>query len=63
MNAQFGIACRGGFISGVPDGLAPAVRLPPVADTGILGGPASGLATLCFDATQSSPQLTPVSGG
>jgi len=51
-NVRFGIACRGGSISGVSDGLAPAVRLPPTAP-GTLGGPDSGLATFCSDTTQS----------
>lgn len=51
VNAQLGIACQGGTIAGVPDGLAPAIRLPAVA--GALGGPTPGLDTFCFDETQS----------
>lgn len=53
VNAQLGIACKGGSIAGVPDGLAPAVRLPPTP--GVLLGPVDGLATYCFDQTEPAP--------
>lgn len=51
VNNQFGIACKGGTLLGVPDGLAPAVRLPPTP--GVLAGPSDGLTTHCLDQTVS----------
>jgi hypothetical protein len=57
VNSQLGIACKGGTIRGVPDGLAPAVRLPPTP--GVLAGPSAGLATHCLDQTESLPAPTP----
>jgi hypothetical protein len=55
VNAQLGIACSGGAISGVPEGLEPAVRLPVTAGRGVLGGPTLNLATHCFDTTETRP--------
>jgi parallel beta-helix repeat protein len=52
-NATFGIACRGGAIAGVPQGLAPAVKLPP--RPGVLQGPSDGLPTHCLDQTEALP--------
>jgi nitrous oxidase accessory protein NosD len=52
-NTSYGIACRAGTIRGVPDGLAPAVRLP--ATPGVLSGPTDGLTTHCLDQTVSLP--------
>lgn len=49
-NTTYGIACKGGSIRGVPEGLAPAVRLPPTP--GLLSGPSDGLATHCLDQTE-----------
>lgn len=57
VNAQLGIACKGGTIRGVPDGLAPAVRLPPTP--GVLAGPSAALATHCLDQTEPLPAPAP----
>jgi hypothetical protein len=57
VNSQLGIACKGGTIRGVPDGLAPAVRLPPTP--GVLAGPSDGLSTHCLDQTESLPPSAP----
>jgi len=54
-NVQLGVGCRGGSVSGVPDGLAPAMRLAPTINSGVLGGPPTGLATHCLDATVVRP--------
>jgi parallel beta-helix repeat protein len=54
-NAQLGIACSGGTISGVPEGLAPAVRLPVTQGRGVLAGPTLDLATHCIDTTEARP--------
>ena len=51
VNLQFGIACKGGNVVGVLDGLRPGVRLPPAP--GVLGGPLDGLPTHCLDQTQT----------
>lgn len=52
-NRSLGIACKGGSIQGIPDGLGPAVKLPPTP--GVLDGPSDGLATHCLDQTQALP--------
>jgi parallel beta-helix repeat protein len=52
-NGRFGIACKGGSIQGVVDGLGPAVRLPP--GPGALTGADPGLVTHCLDQTESLP--------
>lgn len=50
-NAAYGIACNGGTIRGVIDGLAPAVRLP--AAPGAMDGPANPSETHCIDQTET----------
>ena len=50
-NAAYGIACKGGTIRGVINGLAPAIRLP--AAPGALGGPSNEPATHCVDQTEA----------
>lgn len=45
-----GIACKGGSIRGVPEGLSPTIKLPPTP--GLLGGPSDGLPTHCLDQTE-----------
>lgn len=50
-NAAYGIACKGGTIRGVIDGLAPAIRLP--ATPGALGGPSNEPATHCVDQSEA----------
>lgn len=52
-NRSLGIACKGGSIAGIAEGLAPAVKLPP--NEGILSGPSDGLATHCLDQTVPPP--------
>jgi len=50
-NAAYGVACKGGTIRGVIDGLVPAIRLP--ATPGAMGGPDNALATHCIDQTET----------